>query len=133
MVEMKRLIIIVCCFFVISAGIASAWADCRKLSSVSDQHDNSQRALPAHEDHSDSRHDHSHGAVMHCATLDDFLLTSVFSLTKDNRVHRTADFIVAALNFQLMQHVSGWFIHGPPGLSQPHTIPPYLLLTVMRV
>ena len=130
---MKRFIGIFFCLSVIFAGAVSVWADCKKFSFHADDHNNSPRALPAHENHSESQHDHSHGTVIHCATLDEFVLPSVFSLPKDNGVYRAPNFIVVVLNSQLIQHVSGWFTHGPPGLFLSRTIPPYLSLSVLRI
>ena len=130
---MKRFIGIFFCLSVIFAGAVSVWADCKKFSFHADDHNNSPRALPAHENHSESQHDHSHGTVIHCATLDEFVLTSVFSLPKDKGVYRAPNSIVVVLNSQWIQHVSGWLTHGPPGLPRSRTISPYLLLSVLRI
>src|SRR5215207_6643458 len=131
--SMKRLSVIFFCLSVIFAAAASVWADCKKFSFHEDGHNNSPRALPAHEHHSEPQHDHSHGTVIHCATLDEFVLTWIFSLPKDTGVHRATGLIVAVLSSQRIQHLSGWFIHGPPGQPQARTLPAFLLLSVLRI
>jgi hypothetical protein len=129
---MKRLIVICCCLSVFIAGLASAWASCKQVAITAD-HRRAPVAAPAENHHSEAQHDHSQGTVIHCATLDEFLLTSTFSVTKDHRVQRVTDPFVAALHSPFRQHLPHRLIHGPPGLSRLNSVPPYLLLSVLRI
>ena len=129
---MKRLIGILCCLTVFFGGLASAWANCKQVA-ITDDYRRSLVPAPAEDHHSEAQHEHSHGTVIHCATLDEFLLSSTFLVTKDHRVQRLTDPFVAALDYEFSQHVSHWLIHGPPGFSKSSIIPPYLLLSVLRI
>jgi hypothetical protein len=130
---MKRFLVNFLCLAIICVGAASAWADCGRFNFITGDHDKSPRALPGHDNHSDSHHDHSHETFIHCPTLDEFVLTGVFSMPKDSGKYRVTNSLVVALNSQLIRHVFGWFTHGPPGLTQSRPIPPYLLLSVLRI
>ena len=129
---MKRLIVILCCLTVFFGGLASAWANCKQVA-ITDDYRRSLVPAPAEDHHSEAQHEHSHGTVIHCATLDEFLLSSTFLVTKDHRAQRLTDPFVAALDYEFSQHVSHWLIHGPPGFSKSAIIPPYLLLSVLRI
>jgi len=130
---MKRLIVILCCLSVFFGGLASAWANCKQVAITADHYRRSLVPAPVEDHHSEAQHDHSHGTVIHCATLDEFLLSSTFLVTKDHRVQRLTDPFVAALDYEFSQHVSHWLIHGPPGLARLNSIPSYILLSVLRI
>jgi hypothetical protein len=129
--QMKRLIVIICCLFVFVAGAASAWASCKQGSFF--VHPNSPATAPAHDHHSDSHHEHSHGTVIHCPTLDQFLLTATFSTSKNHRAERLAHAIVTELDSQFGLQQSYRSLHGPPGFSRSNNIPRYLFLSVLQV
>ena len=129
--QMKRLIIIIYCLVVLVAGAASAWASCEQESFF--VHPNSPANAPAHDHHSGSHREHSHGTVIHCPTLDQFLLTATFSASKDHRVERLTHAVVARLVSQFGLPQSYRSRHGPPGFSRFSSIPPYLLLSVLRI
>ena len=128
---MKRLIVIICCLFMFVAGAASAWASCKQGAFF--VHPNSPATTPAHDHHSDSHHEHSHGTVIHCATLDEFLLTATVSASKDHRVERFTHAVVSELDSQFGLQQSHASLPGPPGFSRFNSIPPYLLLSVLRI
>jgi hypothetical protein len=129
---MRRLIVIISCFLVFFAGAASAWASCKQISFRSDKHHSSAMPAHAHEHHADSDHNHSHGSVIHCPTLDEFLPAASFSTSIASRVERLLDTFAPRLGFQSNQH--GFRLsHGPPGGAYLTFIPPYLLLSVLRI
>jgi hypothetical protein len=126
---MRRLVVIIACFFVFMAGVGSAWASCKQAFGAASQHD----APQAHShDHADSQHDHSHGTVIHCPTLDVFLLTASFSTSKSDRVERLTA-AVSELVSQLGVRRPYISLHGPPGSSYSRSTPPYLMLSVLRI
>jgi hypothetical protein len=129
--QMKRLIIIIYCLVVLIAGAASAWARCEQESFF--VHPNSPANAPAHDHHSGSHHEHSHGTVIHCPTLDQFLLTATFSASKDHRVERLTHAVVTQLVSQCGLQQSYRSLHGPPGFSRSNNIPPYLFLSALRI
>ena len=129
---MKRLIVIVCCLFVIFAGAASAWANCKQMPFASEQQKRLPVASHSH-DHESHGHEHSHQTAIHCPTLDEFTLGASFSLSKEHRVERVLDKLVAEFDSQLILHASRWLSHGPPGFTRLSSIPPYLLLSVFRI
>jgi hypothetical protein len=130
---MKRLIVIVCCLFVIFAGAASAWANCKQAPFGSEDHRRSSDAIHTHDHHTDSHDEHSPGTVIHCPTLDEFLLTAIFSANTYERVERLPAAVVEIINAELGRQSSNPSIHGPPGFSRLNGIPPYLLLSVLRI
>ena len=130
---MKRLSVIACCLFVIFAGAASAWANCKRSPLASDAQKRPPVAAHTHDHESHGGHEHTHQAVIHCLTLDDFLLTALFSTSKDHQAERVLDKLVAETDSQLSQHASHWLTYGPPGFSRVNGIPPYLLLSVLRI
>jgi hypothetical protein len=127
---MKRFVVIVCSLFIVFAGAVSAWADCKQEPLPIDRQN--RPVAHAHDHHSDANHKHS-DARIHCPTLDEFLLSSTFSLSKDHRELRTRDPFCAVVDCQVSQDVSRWLIDGPPGFSRLDSIPPYLLLSVLRI
>jgi hypothetical protein len=130
---MKRLTATIACLFVLCAGLAAAWADCKQVS-FSDHH---QRKLPihvaAHDHQSEAHHEHSQETVTHCPTLDDFLVTAIFSAGGYDRAQPVHHTLVVHFNFPLNQNDSWRLVHGPPGLDHASVIPPYLLLSVLRI
>ena len=130
---MKRSIVIICCLFVFFAGIASAWVSCKQEVFAADHHRSSPVAVPAHDHESDSPHEHSHGTVIHCPTLDEFLLTATFSASKDHRKERLTHAVVIELVSQCGLQQSYRSLHGPPGFSRSNSIPSYLSFSVLRI
>lgn len=129
---MKRLSVITCSFLVFFAGIASAWSSCKQISFGLDKHQGSATPAHRHEHHSESEHNHSHDSVIHCSTLDEFLPVGTFSTSKHYRVERLLDASVPPLDFPTSRR--GYrLVHGPPGIANLAFIPPYLLLSVLRI
>jgi hypothetical protein len=127
---MKRLFLITCCFLVFVAGAAAAWDSCKEISHESHNHHRS--SVPGSDRHSDADHEHSHDTAIHCASLDEFVPTAVVSASKHDRVERVIVMIGTELDSQFTQH-DYRLIHGPPGLDNSSIIPPYLLLSVLRI
>lgn len=129
---MKRLILISCAFLVVFAGVAAAWASCKEISFVSDDHHRSASAH-THDHHSPSdRHD-SNDAAIHCPPIGDYLATATFTLSPDQRIERLPETLVGELDFQFIDHGLYRLIHGPPGFAQSRIIPPYLFFSVLRI
>jgi hypothetical protein len=125
---MKRPTAIALSLFVIFAGAASAWARCEQ--SVFQA--NSAASAHGH-DHSESNHKHEHNAVIHCPTLNVFLLSAPFSPSKNDRIERLTlvDIVQCPDQFSVRQLYRS--LHGPPGYSRFSHIPPYLVLSVLRI
>ncbi len=131
---MKLTIAMVCCLFVVFAGAASAWANCKQVSFAPENYHGSQSSGHHNNDHhSDSNDNHSHDSIIHCPTLSQFLLTANFSAAKDQRVERVPDKIAVELGSQFYQHWPHGLIHGPPGCYPSSSIPSYLVLSVLRI
>ena len=130
---MKRSIVIICCLFVFFAGVATAWASCKQVSFAADHHRSSSVAVPAHDHESGSHHEHSHGTVIHCPILDQFLPAATFKASKDHRIERLTHAAVTELDSQFGLPQSYRSLHGPPGFSRSNNIPSYLLLSVLRI
>jgi hypothetical protein len=129
---MKQLIVITCCFLVFFAGAASAWASCKQISFGLDGHHGPATSAHRHGHHADSDHEHSHDSVIHCASLDQFLPPGTFSVSKNQRIEHLLDVSLLPLDFQSSQR--GYHLtHGPPGLAYLSFVPPYLLLSVLRI
>lgn len=80
---MKRFILITCSFLVFFAGVAAAWESCKQTSFASDEQHRSPVPVHAHDHHSDDHHEHSDDDAIHCPTLDEFVLTAIFSASQD--------------------------------------------------
>jgi hypothetical protein len=129
---MKRLILITCSFLVVFAGVAAAWESCKQISFLSDDH---HRSVPAHghDHHSQSDRHHSNDGVIHCPPIGDYLSTANFTVSPDQRVERLSETLVGEFDPQFSQQGSYPLIHGPPGFVHSRIIPPYLLLSVLRI
>src|SRR5688572_11619576 len=130
---MKRFLLIACCLFVVFAGAASAWADCKQISFAPDWQNRSSAAKHMHGHHSDSNHTHSHDGVIHCPPMGDYLPTATFTISPDNRIERFPETLVGELDSQFIDHGLYRLIHGPPGSAHSRIIPPYLMLSVLRI
>ena len=130
---MKRLIVIACSFLVLFAGAASAWANCKQISFAADDHHGSTVPVHAHSHHSESDDQDSSDGEIHCPPVDGYLPAATFSLGKDHRIERVSATFVAGFDSQFAQHASYRLIHGPPGFAHSRIIPPYLLLSVLRI
>jgi hypothetical protein len=71
--------------------------------------------------------------MVHCPTLDEFLLSATFSVRGDERVERLPDTLIGEFDSQFAQPGSYPLIHGPPGSAQSRNIPRYLSLSVLRI
>ena len=129
---MKRLFLIACCFLVFVAGVAAAWDSCTHDSHASHKDHHSSIPAPAHGHHSDAGDEHSHDTVIYCPGFNKFVPTATFSASKGHRVERVIVTVGAELDSQFTQHESR-LIHGPPGFDHSSIIPPYLLLSVLRI
>jgi hypothetical protein len=129
---MKRLILISCAFIVVFAGVTSAWASCKQISFVSDDHHRSASAHK-HDHHSPSdRHD-SNDAAIHCPPIGDYLATTTFTLSPDQRIERLPETLVGEPDSRFIDQGLYRLIHGPPGFAQSRIIPPYLFFSVLRI
>jgi hypothetical protein len=130
---MKRLTLITCCFLILFAGVAAAWASCKEIPFASAvQHPPAPAPVHVHEHHAEPAHPHSHNSMIHCPTLDEFVPTAIFSVNNDHRIERVRVTLAGGLESQFTQH-RFHLIHGPPGFFQLSAIPPYLLLSVLRI
>jgi len=130
---MKRFLLIACCLFVVFAGAASAWADCKQTSFVHDRQHRSAATVHTHGHHSDPNDTHSHDGVIHCPTLDEFLPAATFSPSKDHRAERVLDTLIAEFDSQYASHRFHRLINGPPNFYWFSSIPSYLLLSALRI
>ena len=130
--QMKKLIVITSCFLVLLAGVSAAWASCKEISYLSHNHHRSSVPGPVQDRHSDADHEHSHDTAIHCTSLDEFVPTATFSVSKHDRVERVLVTVGAESDSQFTQYDSR-LTHGPPGLDNSSIIPPYLLLSVLRI
>lgn len=128
---MKRLLLITCSFLVVFAGVAAAWESCKQISIA----DNHHRSVPAHghDHHSNSDHHHSDNSAIHCPPIGDYLVTATFTISPDQRVERLPETLVGELDSQFIDHGLYRLIHGPPGSAHSRIIPPYLMLSVLRI
>lgn len=127
---MKRLIAITACLFVIIAAAASAWASCKRESFQA----NSAASAHTHDHHADSHHSHDGPTVIHCPTLDAFLLTASLSQSKPHhQIQRLTIADVPELADQFGACPLYRSLHGPPGYSRFSNTPPYLVLSVLRI
>jgi hypothetical protein len=134
---MKRLAIIVCCLFVIFAGAASAWADCKQLSAAPGGQ-NGPGAAHTHGHHADGNHPHSehahpHDAVIHCPIFEEFIITASFSTLRDHRVQRLLDTPIAELHSQSTPDHFRRLTNGPPVFASFSSLPSYLALSALRI
>jgi hypothetical protein len=129
---MKRLILITCSFLVVFAGVAAAWESCKQTSITSDDH---HRSLPVHghDHHSRSDDHHSSDSAIHCPLIGDYLATANFTVNPENRIEPLRSILIGESDSQFAQPGSYRLIHGPPGSGHSHIIPPYLLLSVLRI
>jgi hypothetical protein len=129
---MKRSFFIVCSFLVFFAGVAAAWESCKQISIASDDH---HRSVPAHghDHHSQSDRHHSSNNAIHCPPMGDYLRTATFTISPDQRVERLPETLVGELVSQFIDHGLYRLIHGPPGSAHSRIIPPYLMLSVLRI
>ena len=123
---MKRLAVIVSCLFLLIAGAASAWASCKR-----EPFSQPESSSPGHAHDHGSDSDH-HEATLHCPTLEVFLLIAVFSPNKNDREEPIA-LAAAAVSAQFAPRQLYRSLHGPPGYSRFSNIPPYLVLSVLRI
>ncbi len=129
---MKRFVLITCSFLVLFSGVAAAWASCKQISFVSDDHHRSASAHK-HDHHSPSdRHD-SNDAAIHCPPIGDYLTTATFTISPDQRVERLPETLVGELDSQFIDRGLYRLIHGPPGFAHVRVIPPYLFFSVLRI
>ena len=130
---MKRLIGIICSLFVFLASTAAAWASCKQVSFTSD--DNRQASVfhSAYDYHSDSHHEHSDDAKVHCPTVKEFVPTAVFAAKPDRGQERVVNPFAAVLAFRMSYGEFHRLIHGPPHFAHSSGIPSHLFLSVLRI
>ena len=128
----KRCLVILLSLSVIFAGAVSAWASCKGLPFESGRRGAASISQHTHE-HGEHNHQHSHHSVIHCPTLDEFVLSPLFVASKDHRVEKSPDIVLIGIGSQYRPHVTFRLIHGPPGLYLSSIIPPYLLLSNLRI
>ena len=129
---MKRLAVLTCCFLVLFAGVASAWASCKQISLAPHDHSHSSVGVSADDHHSDSNHEHSNHTAIHCPTFEKFVPTAIFSTKPDERIERLTG-SVGVITSQIFDYRLHRLVHGPPGAENLSTIPSYLLLSVLRI
>jgi hypothetical protein len=129
---MKSVIVIACSFLLLFAGAASAWANCKQISFVPDNPRGSSVPVHAHDHHSESNK-HSHDGEIHCPPIDGYLPSATFSVGRDDRIERVPAMVVTGVNCQFALRGVYPLMHGPPGFAHSRIIPPYLLLSVLRI
>jgi ABC-type nickel/cobalt efflux system permease component RcnA len=129
---MKRFLLISCAFLVVFAGVAAAWESCKEISFLPDDHHRSASAHK-HDHHSPSDRHHSSNNAIHCPPMGDYLPTATFTISPDNRIERFPETLVGELDSQFIDHGLYRLIHGPPGSAHSRIIPPYLMLSVLRI
>jgi hypothetical protein len=131
---MKRFVLITCSFLVLFSGVAAAWEDCKRISFSSESHHHrSPVPVHAHDHHGDADHEHSRGTIVHCPPFTEFLVTATVSVGSDQRVERLLNTLIGEFQSQYVQQGSYRLIHGPPGSAHSRIIPPYLMLSVLRI
>jgi hypothetical protein len=111
------------------ANVAAAWAACEQVSS---------RAFYGHhttdaEDHrSDSSHEHSDKARIHCLIIELFIPTAMSSA----KPGRGSGFILSSMAVKLDHGKSGsefLRLHDPPSLTRSSGVPSHLFISVLRI
>lgn len=130
---MKRLISLACGFLVFAGGLATVWVSCAQASLRPGEHGHPTAVRHAHDHHPHAQDDHSHNAVIHCPTLDEFVPGAAFSTEQQPRLERLKGVFGEIPWTQANLH--DWYgsSHGPPGTSRFATIPPYLTFSVLRI
>ena len=129
---MKRFLVIVCSLLMLVAGAASAWADCKQISSTFDDQRHAVSSS-AHDHHSDSHHKHSDGSQVHCPIIEEFVPTVVLSLKTGGGPERLLDPFTAELIFRMSSGEFHPLMHGPPILTRTTSTPSHIFLSVLRI
>ena len=65
--------------------------------------------------------------------MEEFVPVATFSLSKDIRVERLLPAFLSELDSPFEPRGLDRLLHGPPGFDHASSIPPYLLLSILRV
>ncbi len=130
---MKRLIPLICCLLVLVGGIAAALAVCEKISFAATDQRHASVSPTTHDHHSESHHEHSDDANVHCPTVKEFVATPVFSVKPDRGQERVVNPVAAILALGMGYGAFHRLIHGPPAFAHSSGIPSHLFVSVLRI
>lgn len=130
---MKRVKFIFRSLIVFVVSIIPALGICNKISFAFDDHRPTTASSSTHDHESDSNHQHSENAAVHCPTVELFVPASLFSVKSDYVLERILDSLVPALIFHVASGDFDGLIHGPPVLPRSNGISSHLFLSVLRI
>lgn len=130
--QMKRLISIISSLLVFFAGTA-ALAVCEKISFEAADQRHASVSPTAHDHHSDSNHEPSDDATVHCPTFKEFVPTAVFSAKPERGQGHVVNPFAAVLALGMSYGAFHRLIHGPPAFAHSSGIPSHLFLSVLRI
>jgi hypothetical protein len=132
---MKRLLALTACLLLLFATAVSLWANCKRSFPRSDTLSNPTTHAHHHEhqDHGSPGHPHQGNPLIHCAPVTDYLPAASFSLQKDSRVERLTHLPIVEFQSHRGQNAVDRWVHGPPGSRRTENIPPYLMISVLRI
>lgn len=117
---------------VLIVGLLPTLGVCSKISLTFDDHRDAPSSSSAHDHQSDSSHQHSENAEVHCPTVDLFVPAPSLSLKSDSVLQRVAPF-VPALVFHGAYSEFYRLFHGPPVLPRSNGAPSHLFFSVLRI
>jgi hypothetical protein len=126
----KRLLTTVFCSLLLLANVVTVWAACKQVSS---------RGFYGHhttdaEDHrSDSSHEHSDKAGIHCLIIEPFIPTAMSSAKPDRGSVRVVSALASVSAFHDTDGEFHRFMHDPPFLTSSSGVPSYLFISVFRI
>ena len=118
---------------VLFVGILPTLGICSKISVAVDDHRPAAASSSPHDHRSESNHEHSENAEVHCLTVDLFVPASLFSVKSEYVLERISDSFVPVLVFHVAYGQFDRLIHGPPVLPRSNGIPSHLFLSVLRI
>ncbi len=130
---MKRLLATAICLSLLYASAVWAFAGCENLTvASSSHHDDGQNG--AHHHHDSSAPDHSEGGRIHCANLlGGFVASSKITPETERRAVASLVYRGLDLGSESAHSATTHFVFGPPGGLAAHSLPLYLLLSVIRI
>jgi len=120
-------------FIVLIVSLLPTLGICSKISLAFDDHRDALASSSSHDHRSDSNHQHSENAEVHCPTVDLFVPAPSFSLKSDSVLKRMADSFVPALVFHGAYSEFYRLLHGPPVIPRSNGTPSHLFFSVLRI
>jgi hypothetical protein len=120
-------------FILLFVGILPTLGICSKISLAFDDHRHATASSSTRDHQSDSNHEHSGNAEVHCPTVELFVPTSLFSVKSEYVLERILDSFVPVLVFHEADGEFYRLIHGPPVLPRSNGIPSHLFFSVLRI